>query len=102
MFMHPMITFSLQELNQGLSDWWTDNSRLSPEQQDTLKTGGYYSITVQEGLRVISYNSLYRYNIFMMFTRLHQYKEIIVLLQCSLELINRTSKLLLLLEMISL
>jgi hypothetical protein len=56
----PLLTFlGVQELNEALTSYWGPISRFGPEQIESFEYGGYFSTLMQEGLRVISYNSNY-------------------------------------------
>lgn len=49
----------IQELNQAYFDMWQPVSRFTDEQRLTYLKGGYYTISVVPGLRILSYNSNY-------------------------------------------
>ena len=46
-------------MTSDFAEMWTDVAGFGPEQQETMRTGGYYSIEALPGLRVISFNTNY-------------------------------------------
>ena len=57
-FVENIIQFC-QELTQYLSTIWEEWVELTPSAKQSIAEGGYYSLPVRNGLRIISFNSDY-------------------------------------------
>jgi sphingomyelin phosphodiesterase len=52
-----------KELNEKMAGYWQRLAPLPPAALETIANGAYYTTLVQEGLRIISFNSDYGYSI---------------------------------------
>ena len=49
----------IQEFNEEITKYWMRLSDFTPEEEETFKTGCYFTKVIRPGLRVVSYNTNY-------------------------------------------
>ena len=48
-----------QDMLDEFAEGWTELAGFTEEQQKTMRAGGFYTLAIQPGLRLISFNSNY-------------------------------------------